>query len=353
MKALFQKICEVIHAGQPVALATIVATKGSLPMSKRAKMLVFQDGSILGTVGGGMLEATVIQEARHVLHAGSPKMLAIDLTSDQIEAEGLTCGGTVEILVECFSPEMPHAVMQEIADISAAAQSAMMATLLDEPISRKMVIRADGTSVGTFGNAVIDREILRRAQPHIGQEYVETRTVEIAGQPPMRVFFETMLPHPTAYVFGGGHVSLFLSKILHFIGFDFVVIDDREQFANAARFPEAKACIAHDFAGVFERLALDPHSSYIIILTRGHASDMIVLEQALRANVKYIGMIGSKRKVKLFMEHLQEHGVSQTQLEKIHAPIGMEIGADTPEEIAISIAAELIRIRRGIQKEGR
>jgi xanthine dehydrogenase accessory factor len=133
---------------------------------------------------------------------------------------------------------------------------------------------------------------------------------------------------------------------LDFIGFEYVVIDDRQEFLTRERFPQAKAFVLHDFDNVFETLALIPHSSYLIIVTRGHKFDLTVLHQAMRADAKYVGMIGSSRKIKLLFQQLQEQGVEQALLDKVHAPIGLEIEADTPEEIAISIAAELIKIRR-------
>jgi xanthine dehydrogenase accessory factor len=369
MKVLFQKILDCIQHGQKVVLATVIARKGSLPMSKRAKMLVFPDGSITGTIGGGMLEADVVREAQQVLINGTPKILEVDLTSDQIEADGLTCGGTVEIFIESFTPETSTTILHEITKICSDSSPAAIITLLNETMyqnsgtsdssqfsNRKIVIHPDEAIAGTVGDKAIDAKIVQLALPHIGQECLELFTLDVSEQTAqkigifpetqLRFFLETVLSPPTAYLFGGGHISLHLSTLLRFIGFDFVVIDDRKEFATPQRFPEAKECIVHDFEQVFDILSFKPHSSYFIIVTRGHKSDLIVLEQAIQTGAKYIGMIGSKRKIALVLQQLQEQGIPQELLDNVHAPIGLEIGADTPEEIAISIAAELIKVRR-------
>lgn len=369
MKDLFRKIHEVVKQGQKVALATIVSSKGSLPMSKRAKMLVFQDGSIMGTIGGGILEADVIEEAKHVLLHGTSKIVKVELTSTQIEADGLTCGGTVEIFIEFFPSETDLSVVDEIIQTYSESRTAVVVTLLNTYTSQaadqtevfagcchKVVIGDGGTLTGTFEDETIDAKIVELARPQLGQPGLKTtifdlsqdqsRTLGIWPQTQLRFFLETILPAPTAYLFGGGHVSLALSKILHFIGFNYVVIDDRQEFLTRERFPEAKEFVHHAFENVFDELSLTSHSSYVIIVTRGHKSDLVVLEQAIRADVKYIGMIGSKRKIQLLLQHLQEQGIDQALLDTIHAPIGLEIEADTPEEIAISIAAELIKVRR-------
>jgi xanthine dehydrogenase accessory factor len=372
MRELFQKITESIHHKQKVALATVISRKGSLPMSKQAKMLVFPDGSILGTIGGGAFEASVIREAQQVLSNETPKILEVDLTSDQIEADGLTCGGTVGILIECFTPKTDMRILHEITRVYTGSQSVVIATLLNEKmdqrseirrpsgiVNRKMVIYANGTTVGTSGDEAVDANIVQFALTRLGKDCQEVLSVDLSEQAArklgrfpetqLRVLLETVLPRPTAYLFGGGHISFHLSKILRFIGFDFVVIDDRKEFANCNRFPDAKECIVQDFEHVVEHLSFDPFSSYLIIVTRGHKSDLFVLEQAIRANVKYIGMIGSRRKIQLIFQQLQEQGISKDLLDTVHAPIGLDIEADTPEEITISIAAELIKVRRGKQ----
>jgi xanthine dehydrogenase accessory factor len=281
----------------------------------------------------------------------------------------LTCGGTVEIFIESFTPEKSATILHEIMKICSDSSPAAIVTLLNETMyrnsgtndslqfsNRKIVIHPDGAIVGTVGDKAIDAEIVQVTLPHIGQDCLDTFILDVSEQTAqkigifpetqLRIFLETVLSTPMAYLFGGGHISLHLSTLLRFIGFDFVVIDDRKEFATPQRFPEAKECIVHDFEQVFDTLSFNPPSSYFIIVTRGHKSDLIVLEQAIQTGAKYIGMIGSKRKIALVLQHLREQGIPQELLDNVQAPIGLEIGADTPEEIAISIAAELIKVRR-------
>jgi len=341
MHAIFQQLRETVERSEAVALATVVATKGSLPMSKRAKMLVFQDGTIAGTVGGGMLEAQVIQQGRQVIATRQPQLVSVDLTAEQIEAQGLTCGGTVDIFVQPFAPDANLAVIRAIEAIYAASKTAVAATLIAEDRAAIALLREDGTLLGSLGSDALDVQFVEFAAPKLGQPFLKTVTFGDA-----RVFLETILPTPTAFIFGGGHVAYFLAQTLHFIGFDYVVMDDRADFLTSERFPHAKAFVCHDYENFCDQLDLTAHSSYVIIVTRGHASDFAVLEQTIRRKVKYIGMIGSKRKISILFDQLRQQGVSEEMLRTIHAPVGIEIGADTPEEIAISIAAELIRVRR-------
>lgn len=341
MKEIFSTLRETVERGQPVALATVVAAKGSLPMSKRAKMLVFQDGAIAGTVGGGILEAQVIQQARQAIATLQSQFASVDLTSEQIQAQGLTCGGAVEIFLEPFAPGMDLTVIRAIEAVYAASKTAVAGTLLTAGRAATMLCGEDGRFVGSLGSDALDAQFAAFAPPKLGQPFVKTVAFDDA-----RVFVETILPTPTAFIFGGGHVAYFLAHALHFIGFDYVIVDDRADFLTPERFPHAKNFVCRAYEHACDQLDLTPHSSYVIIVTSSHASDLTVLEQAVRRKVKYLGMIGSKRKIGLLFEHLRGQGVSEEALRAIHAPIGLEIGADTPEEIAVSIAAELIRVRR-------
>lgn len=361
MKDIFQKIIECIQQGQSVALATVIARSGSIPASMQAKMLVFLDGSIVGTVGGGKLEAAVIQAAQQVVVTATPRIVEMTMTENQIATEGLICGGRAETLIEPFGPGTDLTFLEELVASYSGVQASMLATVVNTQLapgySRKVMIRADGTTVGRLGGETLTMQLVQAVQARGEGDKPSIMTLELAEQAArelglwpdkeLRVFLEPVRPLPTAYLFGGGHVALHLAQILHLIGFEFVVIDDRAEFANQARFPHAKACLVHSFANVFAELPANLLNAYLIIVTRGHACDVNVLEQAVRTNAKYIGMIGSRRKIAMIMQHLREQGVSQAILDTVHAPIGLKIGADTPEEIAVSIAAELIQIRRG------
>jgi xanthine dehydrogenase accessory factor len=255
MTDIYQEIVKIKEEGLEAALVTIVSATGSTPREEGAKMLVKPDGTIAGTIGGGSLEAQVIEEAVRVIKQGKPKRIHFTLSDKQASEVGMICGGDME------------------------------------------------------------------------------------------VFIEPILTAPTLFIFGGGHISLPLAKTARLLGFKIAVIDDRADFASAERFPEAEMVLAGDFSKAFPRLKIDK-TSYIVIVTRGHQHDEMVLEWAVGTPAKYIGMIGSKTKVKTIFDHLLAKGVPKEKLDSVHSPIGLAIGAQAPEEIAVSILAEIIKVRR-------
>jgi xanthine dehydrogenase accessory factor len=256
---LYEEIVKLRGEGRRGAIATIVNVRGSIPSFKTAKMLVRDDGSIVGTIGGGCVEAEVWQSAREVMESEKPRTLSFDLNQDPKYDTGLVCGGTLEIFIE---PVLPPAVL---------------------------------------------------------------------------------------YVFGAGHVSASLYTTAHAAGFDVIVIDDRPAYASRERFPDAKGVMAEDFEQAMAKLH-PVEASYIVIATRGHRDDMRVLGWAVQTPARYIGMIGSKRKTISIFRELTKRGIPEHLFERVHAPVGLDIGAITPEEIAVSITAELIAARRGSER---
>jgi xanthine dehydrogenase accessory factor len=252
---VYDEIVRLRKLGQKCAVATIVQVNGSIPSYESAKMLVREDGSMLGTIGGGCVEAEVWNAAREVIDTEKPRHLTFSLGQDAAYDNGLICGGQLNIFVEPVTPQ------------------------------------------------------------------------------------------PRAYIFGGGHVSKSISKIASMAGFSTVVVDDREAFANAERFPEADATYSEPYEDVFGKLPVTS-SSYLVIVTRGHRDDMRVLRWAVTTEARYIAMIGSKRKTISVVHELEKEGFSRDMFGKVFAPMGLEIGAETPEEIAISVVAEMIALRR-------
>ena len=252
---IYEHIVELRRQGRRGAVATIVNVRGSIPSFQTAKMLVRDDGSIVGTIGGGCVEADVWQAAREVMESEKPRTLKFDLNQDPKYDTGLVCGGTLEVFVE---PVLPPALL---------------------------------------------------------------------------------------YLFGAGHVAINLCRTATPAGFDVTVCDDRSSYATKERFPAAHEVHALDFDQAMQ--TLDPNeSSYIVIVTRGHRDDMRILRWAVQTRARYVGMIGSKRKVIEISKALQAEGLPAQLFERVHAPIGLDIGAVTPEEIAVAITAELIAIRR-------
>lgn len=253
MLEIYQEIVRIQTEGGEAALATIVLSKGSTPQKVGAKTLIKGDGTTIGSIGGGRIEAEVCQEAKKIMTDGKPRMLHFDLT------EGgpidMVCGGIMD------------------------------------------------------------------------------------------VFIEPILSQPTLYLLGGGHVTMPLAKMAKMVGFKVVVVDDRSEFANSEKFPEADQILCLEFEEAFSKLEIEP-SSYIVVATRSHQLDELVLELSLKSPAKYIGMLASRKKKETIFSRLLARGVTQGLLDNVCSPIGIEINAETPEEIAVSILAEIIKVRR-------
>jgi xanthine dehydrogenase accessory factor len=363
MNDVFAELLRLKQEGQRGALCTVISSTGSLPMSGKAKMLVGEDGTMVGTVGGGCLEADVWAEAQRAVKRDISQIASFILTEQHAGESGLNCGGKVDIFIEPVVPERMTAVFEEIARIRAEGEKGAIATVISSRIpaamkeKSKLVLRTDGSMLGGIGaGGFIEDCVRQKAEEVMREDYLTVLQFEISDDEAQRwglepgdtldVFVEPIIAIPTLYLFGGGHVSLQIAKVAKMVGFKIVVIDDRPAFANQDRFPMADETRVEDLYTVFERLKIDDQS-YIVAVTRGHQHDEPVIEQAIRTEARYIGMIGSKRKISRMWKKLIERGADKARLAQVHAPIGLEIGADTPEEIAVSIVAQLIQSRRG------
>jgi len=262
MEDIYEEIVRLKNQGEICALASIVRVKGSTPRPEGSKMLVRSDGSILGSIGGGCLEASVWEAAKEVIRQETPKVLDFDLTGREDTPEGLICGGILQVLVE--------------------------------PI----------------------------------------------------------LPQPVVYILGAGHIGFAVSKLATILGFQVVVIDERPAYANKERFPDAEQIYVEDPTSMISKLNIN-QASYLVIACRGHLEDQEALAESLKTPAGYIGMLGSRKKVKTVFANLIEQGVPEESLQKVHAPIGIPIATDTPEEIAISIVAEMVDVRRQNKKKNK
>ena len=345
MKEILQAALAAVASGRRAALATIVSARGSLPMSRRSKMLVLPDGTFCGTVGGGCLEAEIYARGREILAAGgSPVLCRFTLTEKQAGAEGLNCGGTVEILTEPLAPGPVETVLASCLDVIERREDAVLATALerlDENSAGKILIRRGGSSDGSLGEHRFDEAAATLAATVMGKDTIGVETVGESH----RVFLETILVTPTVVLFGGGHVARQVARVAKTAGFRVVVVDDRPAFANAERHPEADETMVLPMERALQSLSVDAQT-YLLAVTRGHQHDETVIRQALRSNAGYVGMIGSGRKVALMRKKLAAQGFEKEILDRLHAPIGLDIGADSPGEIAVSIVAELIAVRR-------
>lgn len=354
MKEIYTKILELFKENRFSVLATVIKLTGSAPRGSGAKCLVLEDGSLVGTVGGGLLEARVLEGAKEVFSTRSPLRLRFLLTGTDVADTDMLCGGETEVFLEPVSPENLNNlyIFKRTLEIQRRGGAGLLVTAVDEDQWQggqipKMFLDRDGQKLGTvLGIEEIEDVLRQKMTSLLNQGQPCTLVCHDHQDNALELFVEPVTSAPILYVFGGGHVSLEIVPLANRVGFKVVVIDDRPEFADPEKFPDAGMVCQYPFEGVLDRLDVD-ESSYLVIVTRGHIHDKTVLAQCLKTEAKYIGMIGSRRKIGLIYNKLLEEGAGQEDLDRVHAPIGIDIGADTPEEIAVSIVAELIKVRAG------
>ncbi len=345
MTAIETTIDKLLEQGRDVVLATIIQQSGSTPRTSGAKMIVYPDGRIEGTVGGGLVEANVIQQAQSVYAHRRSTILPFDLTSDKVlSTMDLICGGTLEVLIE-FIPadEVNRAFFSALVQAVEAGEPCSVAIALgadsDSMEIQRFLLGPDGCLAGSQPLPPATAGQLHRDAWHA----VGTTLVDLDGQ---RYAVERCVCRSALFIFGAGHVSQDVARMARMVDFRVVVLDDRAEFCSRERFADAHQLIVlDDFEDAFAAPTLIEPDSAVVILTRGHRHDKTVLAQALRTPAGYIGMIGSRRKRELIYRSLLENGFTQLDLQRVHSPIGLPIGAETPVEIAVSIVAELIQAR--------
>jgi len=352
MKDVLGKAVELSGKKEFSVLATILKLTGSGPRGAGTRFLVLKDGSYVGSIGGGLLEARVLEAARKVFETQSPMRLGLSLMGRDVAETDMICGGDVDVFLEPLFPENQIQGFKRILDIQKRGGSGVLATVVQVDRWKKdnvprVLALPGGETIGSLqGMKGIQEELLKEIPVWLKTR--EPRLVaykdDLGGA--VELFVESIFSDPVLYVFGGGHVSAQIIPLASRVGFKVEVIDDRPEFADPAKFPDAAKVHACAFEGVLKRIPVD-ESSYLVIVTRGHMHDKTVLEQCLRTKAKYIGMIGSRRKKAMIYEKLLGEGFTQKDLDRVHAPIGLDIGAESPEEIAVSIVAELIQVRAG------
>lgn len=328
------------------ALASVAKRRGSLPMSATAKMLVTATGARHGTVGGGCLEAEIVERAMNVLERRVPALSSHSLNAELAGDYGLTCGGTAEMVIEPVYPDpVLAAVYAAAAATVARGERAVMATALawpDGPRKALWTVQLAGATMERSGCA--DHALIAAKA---GFD-VRTEVPMLEGG----VLVESIAGKPRLIVFGAGHVGAKVAEAAAFAGWRVTVVDDRPDFADRARLPFAERAIVCDFHDVSSAVVMDA-DTYVVIATRGHQHDVVLAGQVAPRTVRYLGMLGSRRKVALTARVLREWGVPAEDVAGIRGPVGINIGADTPEEIAVSVVAEMIAVRReGSRRRG-
>lgn len=320
MKELTNRLISVLESGERAVLCTILASSGSSPRGAGARMAVFSDGSTIGTVGGGKVELLAAQEALEVLHGAKTRVRAFCLAPEQVASIGMICGGNVTIYFQLLTAQELPKLRKMYDALCADANSWLYLKIADGAVEEFEIL--DDEAAKRDPGLFTTHAVLRKGEPLI---YVE---------PLMRA--------GRVYVFGGGHVGQALVPVLAKIGFRVTLYDNRPELADKANFPQAERIVC----GPFDAITVKPtENDYVVIMTPGHQGDFALLSQVLRLKTRYVGCIGSRHKIARTQQLLREAGISEEAIASIHSPIGLPILAETPDEIAISIAAELIKCR--------
>ena len=350
MKEVFEEATNQLNEKHPLVIATVVRTKGSTPQKPGAKLLVRNDGSGVGTLGGGCVEGDIWYAAKQLMkNRGSAETIGYELNEEIAAQDGLVCGGTMFFLVDPIYEKGQEALfLDEINSAYLGGEPVALASLvkttpdIDSKLGGKLLIRSDGSVEGTLGADNLNSEAIKygiELMAYGNSKYVRSETGA-------EYFVEGYTTPPRIILCGGGHVSRAIYTFAVNLGFNLTVIDDREEFANKTRFPLANVVVAESSAEGFRSIEINKNT-FIVIATRGHRYDHVSLKAALNTSASYIGLLGSKRKTILIYEELLSKGVSIDRIKDVRAPIGLDINARTPEEIAISIMAEILMIRNG------
>ena len=343
MKDLISEVVEILKSGEDAVLAKIISDRGSTPRSSGAMMIVKRDGSALGTIGGGLVDAHAIKIAEDAFHQSRSVISEVDMSAEDAAGTDMICGGRIEFLCDYVYPSPQTIDMFESAlDAKKEYRKHLLCTEFDQDgkfikAARRFVIQ-NGRAVQEVSASP---DILDKLW-EIGKSLAGSRIMDVDGR---TYCIDVRESSDTLLIYGAGHVGKEVAALAMNVGFGVIVFDDRESFANETRFPApCEVVVLNSFNDCLkERLISE--SSYIIIVTRGHVHDKTVLEQALATGAGYIGMIGSKRKRDIIYSALLSEGFSNEDLKRIESPIGLPIDTDTPEEIAVSIVGRLIHLR--------
>jgi xanthine dehydrogenase accessory factor len=337
-------ICELLGRGSPLVLASIVRQEGSAPRHTGARMVIDVDGRSYGTIGGSLMEADTIREAKSVFTSCQSRLIEFDLAEPNVDVPGMICGGKATVMLEYLQAK--QAIIDFSLDLNEAVIKGGDFILLT-------AFKDNGQAITDIGHALIfgDGKVAGRypipgkSLERLITEVRRTRIAMAVRFKDWQVLLEPIYKTKTLYCFGAGHVAKPTALIAALVGFRVVVVDDRAEFANMERFPDASEIrVIDDFNHALKDFDIDK-DSFVIIVTHEHRYDRLVLEQALKTDAGYIGMIASRKKREAIYQALQAKGVKPEELVRVHSPIGLDIGGETPEEIAVSIVAELIQER--------
>jgi xanthine dehydrogenase accessory factor len=350
MEELFEDIEKLARAEKRVAMATLVATRGTSPKREGAKMWIGEEGRILGSVTiGGCVDARVIAESEEVLSSFESRLVEMKLADEDAWEIGFSCAGDLDILIEPIDLTSNRNLAdfyRSVRKLIDQGQSVVIATSLRDTSSKLLIVEY-GENVGSLGTPELDDEAQTIAFDLMRKR--RSGTVSLANNS-LPVFFEVHGPPPTLIVFGAGHVAMPLISLAHDLGLKTVIVDGRPRFATRERFPDVDELLIGIPSEIAEKLAYTS-STFVVLTAHDYKYDLPVLKVVLPAKPVYVGLLGSKRRGKAIKEFLKDGGMDKTLLEQLHVPTGLDIGADTAAEIALSILAEAVAIKSG--KSGR
>jgi xanthine dehydrogenase accessory factor len=340
MRDLLQTLHTALEQGRPVAYCRLVETRGSTPQKAGAAMLVYADGSQSGTLGGGCVEAEVKRKALAALQTGQATVERFQLDSDYGWDDGLICGGRMMVLIDPLAAPESRQYLQALTDAIDARQGAIEAIVFDSqadmPIAGSYLFNEQGNVIACAHATEEVPQSLIDALPHLNSRPGPSAAHGVAVLP--------HLPRCSLLIVGGGHVGQAVARLATDLDFDVTVVDDRPEYVTPERFPTAEQRISGDFKETLRTIDITA-STYCLIVTRGHNHDEEALFHLVNRGARYVGMIGSRRKIKLIFDDLLNEGISPELLEQVYAPVGLDIGSQTVAEIAVSIAAQLVAHR--------
>ncbi|MEW6455484.1 MAG: XdhC/CoxI family protein [Acidobacteriota bacterium] len=347
---ILKELKEIIEKDKEVVIATVIDAKGSTPRRIGAKMIIKRDGTIVSSVGGGLAEAEVIKAAEEIFEGGNNRVLELKFYEGK-EAKGVgICGGKMQVFLEKIdSLEWINLLMENREEELISGTVITCENVENLFPGERVLIKKNGSFVkdsgNNFINNLIQKEMLEssiKSFPYLSTLNFEDKRVTI--------FFESFFEKPEILIMGAGHVGMELYKIAKNFNFKIVILDDRKDFANRERFPEADEIICDSWDGMLKNLKINSNS-FCVLVNREHSLDQKILKNIVEKEAAYIGMIGSRRKINTIFETLKKEGISEIYLKKVRSPIGIDIGAESPEEIALSIMAEIIKIKNKRDKE--
>ncbi|MDR3542268.1 MAG: XdhC family protein [Desulfosporosinus sp.] len=359
-KEIYQGLNLVFEQNMEAALITVTSALGSTPRKPGAKLLVFADGTTIGSIGGGCGEAEARQEAFNVIVAHTSKIYYLNMTSDVVEEEGMVCGGIMGLFIDYLGHQGSLEQTKLNLDYLSALRSdnnPILVTVIEAAeewlVGKKLFVKNNGDVLGDLGSEDLNRVAFESAEAGGGNFYPLLISLnskfELCDPSITKATFRLMVEPPTTVVqlliLGAGHLVQPLVTMSKILGYEVTVVDDRPSFINSARYNEADRIICGNFERALNAININPQT-FVIIVTSGSYSDKACLRKVINQPARYIGMMGSYRKVKALKAELEEEGVSCESLQKLYSPIGLKIGAETPAEIAVSILGQLIKVQK-------